>query len=87
MTKRLVSAHASPAMSFVQRQTWLSSGWGGGMRASPSLSHSPIKYMPHTCLPSAVLEIAWTYSCAPPVSSNNLCMLGVEKEIARQKGK
>ena len=57
------------------------------MRASLSLSLTPIKYMSHTRPPSAVLEIAWAYGCAPPVSSNNLCMLGVGKEIAREKGK
>lgn len=57
------------------------------MKESPSLSLVPIKSMSHSRVLSAVLEIALAYGSAPPVSSNNLCMLGVGKEIAREKGK
>jgi len=86
MTKRLVSAHTSHATSFVQHQMWLSSGLGReGAAVTLSVSHSHqihVTRSPAECS----LEIAWAYGCAPPVSSNNLCVLGVGKEIAREKG-
>lgn len=62
-------------------------GWGGGLKALLSLSLVPIISMSRSRVPSTVLAIAQAYGYAPPVSSNNLCKLGVRKEIAREKGK